>query len=201
MRGRNKRFNASRNPIFSKIPLTNVVIDNLHLFLRVADVLIDHLIVELRRLDGIEKQSKLSSFDKRKYQHLVSYENFVSSLGIPGFSFYIGQTSKKLKCRTLTGPEKLKLFKAIKIHDVLGQQADQNTVKIQHLWDEMLALNQLYSRRPEELTVELIDEFAQRSREWGRSFIGVYHTASVTPYIHALMNHVSEFMKLHGGIL
>ena len=32
----------------------HVVIDNLHLFLRTSDVLIDLLIVELRRQDAIE---------------------------------------------------------------------------------------------------------------------------------------------------
>ena len=28
-----------------------------------------------------------------------------------------------------------------------------------------------------------------------------YQAKNVTPYIHAMMNHVSEFMKLHGSIL
>ena len=44
-------------PLFTNIPQSNVVIDNLHVLLRVADVLIDHLVVELRRRNGIEKQS------------------------------------------------------------------------------------------------------------------------------------------------
>ena len=43
-----KQFNVSHSPLFPTIPLVNVVIDNLHLFLRVADVLINHLIEELR---------------------------------------------------------------------------------------------------------------------------------------------------------
>ena len=28
-----------------------------------------------------------------------------------------------------------------------------------------------------------------------------YQAKNVTPYIHAMMNHVSEFMKLHGSVL
>ena len=35
----------------------------------------------------------------------------------------------------------------------------------------------------------------------GRDFISVYHTDRVTPYIHAMMNHVSQFMKIHGSIV
>ncbi len=43
-----KQFSVSHAPLFPTIPLVNVVIDNLHLFLRVSDVLINHLIEELR---------------------------------------------------------------------------------------------------------------------------------------------------------
>lgn len=36
---------------------------------------------------------------------------FVSSLGIPSYNFYVGKSSKELKVRTLAGPEKLKVFR------------------------------------------------------------------------------------------
>ena len=49
------RYNVSNEPIFLTIPLTRVVVDNLHMFLRVADTLIDLLLVEIRRLDNTEK--------------------------------------------------------------------------------------------------------------------------------------------------
>ena len=63
-----KKFNVSHPPLFPKIPLKNVVTDNLHLFLRVADVLIDLLIVKLRRQDSTMKLSS-TVFDGR-YKHL-----------------------------------------------------------------------------------------------------------------------------------
>ena len=50
-----KQFNVSRPPLFPTIPLKNVVIDNLHMFIRVSDVLFNLLIVELKRQDAIEK--------------------------------------------------------------------------------------------------------------------------------------------------
>ena len=136
------------------------------MFLRVADVLIDHLVVELRRRDGIEKQSGLSSFNKQNFFRLAAYENFVSSLGIPGFNFDIGKPSKKLKYRTLAGREKLKVLKNIRICKLSGQEDDQDTVQIQHLWSELIALNELFlSRRPEELNVQIVEEFEQRARD------------------------------------
>jgi len=42
-----ERFNCSHAPLFSFIPMHNVVIDSLHLFLRVCDLLINLLIQEL----------------------------------------------------------------------------------------------------------------------------------------------------------
>ena len=61
---RRKQFNVSHTPLFPMIPLSRVVIDNLHLFLRVADVLIDLFIVELKRHDANEKVKKFSLTQK-----------------------------------------------------------------------------------------------------------------------------------------
>ena len=54
-----QKFDVSHPPQFPTIPLTNVVIDNLHLFLWVADVLIN-LFRWLRRQDAIAKVIKFS---------------------------------------------------------------------------------------------------------------------------------------------
>ena len=118
----------SRPPLFPMIPLSNVVIDNLHLFLRVADVLINLLIVELRRQDSIEKVNRFTCFDPKKYKHVDSFQQFVSSLGIPGYSFYIGKDSKALKIRSLTGPEKLKVFRNIRIADLLPKMEQSEVI-------------------------------------------------------------------------
>ena len=110
-----KQFNVSNTPLFPTIPLTNVVMDNLHLFLRVSDVLLDLLITELKRQDSIDKVKRFSSFDITKYKHMQGFEQFIKGLGIPGFEFYVGWASKMLKSRSLTGPEKLKVFHNIKV--------------------------------------------------------------------------------------
>lgn len=193
------RFNISHEPLFAEIPLTNVVIDNLHLFLRTSDVLIDLLIVELKRQDAIDKATKLHKFDKSKYKHLSRYEEFVSKLNIPGFQFYVGQASKALKCRSLTGPEKHRLMLNIKIKDLLPSVSDDITKQIQDLWNKLLTLNMILSK--DSLTTEDISRFEVNARHWCKAFIECYHVENVTPYIHAMMNHVPEFLKIHGSIV
>ena len=50
-----KTFNCAQLPLFPMILISRVVIDNLHLFLRIMDNLVNLLITDLRRLDGVEK--------------------------------------------------------------------------------------------------------------------------------------------------
>ena len=173
-----KQYNVSRLPLFPTIPLDHVVIDNLHLFLRVADVLINLLIIELRRQDAIQKQLKFTRFDPLKYRHCDAFQQFVSSLGIPGFHFYIGESSKQLKVRSLTGPEKLKVFEHIEIHTLLPSvlPSECDVDKIQHLWTELWLLNMEICKPASELTTEVIERYERRARQWGKDFIDVYHT-------------------------
>ena len=50
-----------REPLFATIPVDHYIPDILHLFLRICDVLINLLILDLRKLDGIEKSTQLFS--------------------------------------------------------------------------------------------------------------------------------------------
>ena len=65
-----KKYNVSHIPLFPTIPLVNVVIDNLHLFLRVADVLINHLVEELKREDRFTQIKKFKSFEVSTHKHV-----------------------------------------------------------------------------------------------------------------------------------
>jgi len=43
--------------------------------------------------------------------------------------------------------------------------------------------------------------FKDKAREWVRCFVDVYHRENVTPYTHAMANHISEFRQIHGSVL
>ena len=151
-------------------------------------------------MDLIEKR-KLTDFDPQKCKHLDRFQKFVTSLGIPGYNFWVGRQSKQLKWRTLTGPEKLRLFKNINIQKLLPDSPESSTIKIQVLWTELLKLNEMFSKGPENILEKDICDFETQSREWVQKFIQVYQTKALTPYIHAMSNHVGEFMRIHGSIL
>ena len=52
-----KKYNCRKKPLFKFISLDHVVIDTLHLFLRISDNLIDLFVRELRRQDSIDKKN------------------------------------------------------------------------------------------------------------------------------------------------
>ena len=150
---------------------------NLHLFLRVADRLIDILIIELKRLDAIQKAKKFSLFDRVKCRHLAKFEEFVSSLGIPDFQFYVGRTSKQLKCRTLSGPKKLKIFDRISIKELLPSLPESDVAKRQHLWTEFL---RIFFKTPRASYSRQHHKLWGASTKWGKDFISVYHDHNIT---------------------
>ena len=106
-----------------------------------------------------------------------------------------------MKIRSLTGPEWLKLFANISIADLLPTFSQSKCLAIQGLLVDLLQLNKTFSKRPDEVTPEDISKFASDSKAWVRRFLDIYHESNVTPYIHAVANHVHEFMTMHKSIL
>ena len=87
------------------------------------------------------------------------------------------------------------VFNHINMAQLLPALRPDQVAKFQHLWVELLELNKVFSKRPGELSDDDIAKFEHKAREWGRCFIQAYHISNVTPYIHALMNHVPEFLN------
>ena len=139
-----------------------VVVDNLHMFLRVADTLIDLLIAELRHCDAIDKVHKLHSLDRSEQTHLAAFEIALKGIGISGYTFWVGRESKKLKWRTLTGPEKLIDFRNLRIADILGDTEEVR--QIESLWNELLVVNSCLLARPEEITNASIQMFEVKAK-------------------------------------
>ena len=84
-----KRYNCSRSALFEFIPIDHVVIDTLHLFLRISDLLINLFIQELQRQDGIIKS--IGRFDRNKCCNLMKYEAFLNEKCQVRFQWYVQQ--------------------------------------------------------------------------------------------------------------
>ena len=90
-----KQLNCKATPLFSVTPLDHVIIDTLHLFLRLSDNLTELLIRELRRKDACDKATFPHGFSQKKFKHMAGYEAFLTNRGI-SFEWRINKDTKKL---------------------------------------------------------------------------------------------------------
>ena len=98
--------------------------------------------------------------------------------------------------RTLTGPEKLLVFKTISVKDLLPGFKD--AALLQSIFTRFL---DLYFRMKETFSSnEIVDTFQEEVKEWIRDFLKIYQTKGVTPYMHAFNCHVPQFLKLYNNI-
>ena len=187
------RFNCRKAPLFPFIPLERVVIDSLHLFLRISDVLINLLIRDLRTMDGIEKLTANKSVESLG-KNIDTYVDFLNNVCKIRFRWYVDKESKKLTWRDLTGPEKKRLFKNIAIPTMFPEL--QTKSQLQLLWTEFFELVEILGK-----TACDAADFDRRAKAWVKSFTAIYQSKDVTPYIHAFSMHVSEFLKLYGNVV
>ena len=176
-------YNVSHEPLFTSIPIHRVIPDNLHLFLRIADVLINLLITELRRQDGIDKCKQL---DHSKARHVTVYEKYLNEAFKIPFQFYICKDSNTLKWRDLTGPEKYRLFSKVDWPSIFPQLPNVET--IQQIWRQFFQL--INTVRADSITAEEIDKFETEGQAWLRCFLSIYQTKNVTPYMHLSLIHI-----------
>ena len=193
---RGEKCNVKHSPLFPTIPLDHVVIDSLHLFLRIADNLINLLILEFRRLDAIDKKKSFNDgFERSKYTHMAGWESYLNDHLKISFNWYVCKDSKKLKWRDLTGPEKLKLFRNVNICNLLPNHPKKD--EISELWSKFWEITESLSAASSEINKEQIH---QKSKSFLDLFLNLYQTKHVTPYMHALTWHVPEFIELYGTI-
>ena len=190
------KFNCKFPPLFDFIPMDHVVIENLHLFLRVSDVLIELLILELRTQDAINKnQTFANGFAGDKFNHMAKYETFRKSIGIK-FEWFVNKDTKKLQYRDLTGPEKLLLFQKIDISDLLPQHEKSGQVQV--LWNDFI--NLIGDLKLSYNSSDSISQFDARIKQWIKDFNRLSLTSDVTPYMHAFSQHISEFLELYQNV-
>lgn len=191
-----KKYNCKHDPLFSFIPIDHVIIDTLHLFLRISDNLIELLIRELRRQDAIDKSNTFSNgFCRTKYKHMAGYETFVKSLGI-SFEWKINKDTKKLEYRDLTGPEKLLLMQNVNFKSLLPNL--HVTDDLQLLWSSFMDI--MGDLKLDYTTDEGITKLEDKIKKWFEKFLALYQAKDVTPYMHALYAHVPEFLKLYQNV-
>ena len=187
-----KQFNCTNMPLFPTVPIDHTVVDMLHLFLRVTDVLFNLLVLDIRRMDAIVKCTSESNLDSSENLHKL--QTFLhEDCHIP-FKFFYCKDVKDLRWRDLMGPEKLVVFNKIDLPTLFPDLP--NIHAIQLLWKQFKILyDKLHS------SFRSAVQFEEDTKEWVKDFTKIYQTKHVTPYMHILAMHVPEFLKCNGNLI
>lgn len=172
-----------RTPILQFIPISNFTMDMLHLNLRLPGKLIELLFQELKSLDA------------RNYLNVSSrVEIFRSFLEDQcNIANPILSENNSITIKDFTGPQKIKIFQRISFEE-LYLEADRID-NIKFLWNDYVEIFNLVKK------VEIPwDELKIRTKNWQKVFLDVYHSNEITPYIHAFVHHLHEFVKLYEDV-
>ena len=184
------KFACQRPPLFKMIEVDHVICDSLHLFLRITDRLLLLLVSECRRQDGLNtiKQIKENNVHMMKLQKLLKDNNI--------FFSWKTDDNGHIIYPELRGPEKVKLYSILNVPKLLPKF--KYASKVQVIWDQFHQITELL--RNETFSKTEIKNLENKIRTWFGNFLEVYQTRSVTPYIHILVHHVVNMIKMHGSL-
>ncbi|RHZ89777.1 hypothetical protein Glove_11g49 [Diversispora epigaea] len=191
----NKGNDACENrklAIFPAINQENYIPDELHLFLRIVDVLMECFFNDLFKKKEFEKKIKIE-IEQEMQKIKVHFEFFKSN-----------STGGKWNWTSLMGPDKKKVVEHFPISKFIS---GFRGIEIEKLWRDFFNLYQIL-RKPVLLDSE-IDKFEYDAKNWVRTFCqategtpnsviqkpGLYRKQDVTPYMHVFAQHVHQFMR------
>ena len=136
--------------MFPFIEMDHLIIDTLHLFLRISDILLDNFIRDLKAKDTLEKISFKSG------KNVEKFTSYINSLGIP-FTLTINPDSKHLQYREMNGPERFILFENCDLEVLFPEH--ENICNIAQLWKNFL---DIYGKRRKTFAAEEVDPFSKK---------------------------------------
>lgn len=173
------------------IELLNYIPDELHLLLRVSDVLMECLFRDLFKKNDFERNIK------------EKIEKKMNDLNIH-FEFYRNSSRSNWSWTSLMGPDKKKLLQHFPVSEFISEIRGIN---IENLWRKFYELYELL-RKPSHTEEEIL-RFEEDAKNWVRTFCqptvgqlntptaipGLYRKEDVTPYMHMFCMHMPHFMR------
>lgn len=196
-----KKYSVINKPLFN-IDLDHVILDELHLMIRVTDRLTENIITEVMERDGEADMSKKRG--EKKGIYLEALVSTINKIGIP-FSIWEkknadGRGSGTYEWTSLIGSDKKKLMELLPAqleqNDILYPETRQTVVQ---LWSDFHKLYNIISDY--DTKAEQYLEVEQKGKKFIDLFCSLaekrmkYDKTRVTPYMHTIPYHVPHVIK------
>ncbi len=190
------------NEPLTDIPYTAFLIDILHKFLRVSDLLVELLLDDLFRLDQFYANTKYSI---STHKNVGALSEFLVKCKLQHFNE--GSTSKEIRAylKSYQGPQKKVLFEQINIQGLKNIfKKINNKCSITKLWNQYWTIHKKLRVNKETKFNFLIDFssyfFENNCNNLLNLFLECYGKERITPYLHATCIHLHEMHKQHGNL-
>lgn len=192
-----KQFGVKHHP-FLNIAIDHYIPDELHLMMRIMDILIRNLIFDAKDCDDKKRTQKTCD----PIDNLITLVETVQNCGVC-FSVWTPKGSTELEWTTLSGGDKIKIltFLPEKLKTVNFLNADTKNIVID-LWEQFFHIYKFINSS--ECTISGVDMFF-KTKKFVDTFLSIssrrgYKKSNVTPYIHCLIYHVPYFLTKYGSL-
>lgn len=200
---RNKKGSKNEIKGYASKPLLHIefnmiVIDSLHMFLRISDKL---FLALMNILDQEDEDS--SSDDLKKRKNLKVFLDILSNnIKIPKPYYFAESGPEKIKLRSFNGTEREKIFKYF-LSEITLENLFPNINRMRGFHKVFVGFwilfGKIKSYQPQKDDLNKLDI---QLRAWLFSYIPFCSTLETTlcPYIHIFTYHSKELLELHGNI-
>lgn len=196
----NMQKNAKTNQFGCKhtmlvnIEPSNIIPDELHLLLRVSDILLKNLID-----DCVQQDAKLA-VKKENPHHVQDLISKINDCGVL-FNIWTEKGSNNLNWTSLTGNDYKRLHQKLPYNllFVIANDTHDEVVKLWHGFYE------IYNNITGDKISMKKEELFRMANDWGNLFLSVGKCGrlgydKITPYMHCLIYHVPTFVDVNGSL-
>ena len=176
-------------PIFDFIPFKIVIIDLMHLYLRITDKFTNYILDDILSLDGYQDNYESindpkieNSKNTAKYIHFLKEECKIRNC------FYL--KDKKIVFRDLRGAEKLVVFNKINLIKLFPDIEDVNSKN-----NVIQDFNTIYLKIRDNLIQA--EEIQILTSQFLIEYLETFMISTISPYLHCFVCHLHEFRLLH----
>ena len=194
LRSTEARKGYVNKPIFSTVEYNEIVVDLLHMYLRITDRLIDGLILRLTQLDKNESDNLLLR------PHFKAFLDFLKDTCNISNPFYTTSKNengngKVIRLRAYNGEEKSKILKQVNFKVLFPE-------KFKEFFEDYQVLFKMFYNIYHLVKINALNHvlLKEKVQLWFTKYKKVFFQNEITPYIHIFVYHLPEFVKRYKDI-
>lgn len=185
-----------KHELMINIAPESIVLDILHKFLRVTDVLTDLLLDAIFTSSGFYEKTE---FNSDTYLNLASLSSILQMCKLKTFTPKSTQEDIRKLFNSFQGPQKRILFEKLTTEANMNELFDKiyKINEVTKLWKCYWSIFNLLRSR---FNYPNGEHIRSESKKFLDIFVSIYLKSKITPYIHLLCHHMADLYEQYGPL-